>query len=33
MPAAPTTFMQPFQMPTGKYGQWVFFDVTDVTVN
>ena len=29
-PAAPT-FTQPFQMPTGAYGQWVFFDVTSVT--
>ena len=33
MPAAPSSFMQPFQMPTGKYGQWVFFDVTDVAAN
>jgi hypothetical protein len=32
-PAAPTSFMQPFQMPTGKYGQWVYFDVTNVTAN
>jgi hypothetical protein len=31
MPAAPASFMQPFQMPTGKYGQWVFFDITSVT--
>jgi len=30
MPAAPTTFMQPYQMPTGSYGQWVFFDITNV---
>ena len=30
-PAAPTSFTQPFQMPTGAYGQWVFFDVTSVT--
>jgi hypothetical protein len=29
-PAAPS-FTQPFQMPTGAYGQWVFFDVTNVT--
>jgi hypothetical protein len=29
-PTAPT-FTQPFQMPTGAYGQWVFFDVTNVT--
>ena len=29
-PAAPTS-TQPFQMPTGAYGQWVFFDVTNVT--
>jgi len=32
MPAAPTSFMQPFQMPTGRYGQWVFFDITKVQV-
>jgi len=31
MPAAPTSFIQPFQMPTGAYGQWVFFDVLSVT--
>jgi len=31
MPAAPASFMQPYQAPTGSYGQWVFFDVTDVT--
>ena len=30
-PAAPTSFTQPFQMPTGAYGQWVYFDVTSVT--
>ena len=30
-PAAPTSFTQPFQMPTGAYGQWVYFDVTGVT--
>jgi hypothetical protein len=32
MPAAPTTFMQPFQAPTGSFGQWLFFDVTAVSV-
>lgn len=31
-PAAPTDFMQPFQQPTGFYGQWVYFDVVSVTV-
>jgi len=31
-PAAPTDFSQPFQAPTGFYGQWVYFDVTNVTV-
>jgi len=31
-PAAPTDFMQPFQMPTGFYGQWVYFDVVSVTL-
>jgi hypothetical protein len=31
-PAAPTDFSQPFQAPTGFYGQWVYFDVTGVTV-
>ncbi|HET9960546.1 MAG TPA: hypothetical protein VFQ61_39015 [Polyangiaceae bacterium] len=31
-PAPPTTFTQPYQMPTGAYGQWLFFDVTSVTV-
>lgn len=30
MPAAPTSFTQPYQMPTGAYGQWLFFDVTNV---
>ena len=30
-PAAPTSFTQPFQMPTGAYGQWVYFDVLSVT--
>jgi hypothetical protein len=30
-PAAPTSFTQPFQMPTGAYGQWVYFDVTSTT--
>lgn len=32
MPAAPTSFAQPYQAPTGSYGQWMFFDVTDVAV-
>jgi hypothetical protein len=33
MPAAPTTFMQPYAgTPTNAHGQWVFFDVTDVAV-
>jgi hypothetical protein len=31
-PAAPATFMQPYQMPAGAYGQWLFFDVTSVVV-
>jgi hypothetical protein len=31
-PPAPTDFSQPFQQPTGFYGQWVYFDVTNVTV-
>ena len=31
-PAAPTSFMQPFQN-SGRYGQWVYFDVTAVTAN
>ena len=30
-PAAPSSFTQPFQMPTGAYGQWVYFDVLSVT--
>jgi len=30
-PAAPSSFQQPFQMPAGFYGQWVFFDVLSVT--
>jgi hypothetical protein len=29
-PAA--TLQQPFQMPVGRYGQWVHFDVTSVAV-
>jgi hypothetical protein len=29
-PAAPSTFMQPFEQPTGAWGQWVFFDITKV---
>jgi len=32
MPAAPSSFMQPFQN-SGRYGQWVYFDVTAVTAN
>jgi hypothetical protein len=28
----PAGFMQPFQMPTGQYGQWIFFDVLKVAV-
>ena len=32
MPPAPASFMQPFQMPTGGFGQWLFFDVTSVVV-
>jgi hypothetical protein len=31
-PAAPDSFVQPFQAPSGKYGQWLFFDVTKVAV-
>ena len=31
MPAPPASFMQPYQMPTGAYGQWLFFDVNSVT--
>ena len=31
MPAA-DNFVQPFQQPSGKYGQWIFFDVTKVAV-
>ena len=30
MPAS--TLQQPFQMPVGRYGQWVHFDVTNVAV-
>jgi hypothetical protein len=30
MPAAPASFMQPFEQPTGAWGQWVYFDVTEV---
>ena len=29
-PAAPTSFMQPFEAPSGAFGQWVFFDITKV---
>jgi hypothetical protein len=29
-PAAPTSFMQPYQAPVGSYGQWVYFDITSV---
>jgi hypothetical protein len=28
---APSSFTQPYQMPTGAYPQWLFFDVTSVT--
>ena len=31
-PAAPTTFTQPFGGGSVGYGQWVHFDVTNVTV-
>ena len=31
-PAAPSSFVQPYQQPATRYGQWVFFDVTNVTV-
>ncbi len=31
-PAPPGTFMQPYQSPAGRYGQWVHFDITNVTV-
>ena len=31
-PAAPASFVQPFQGPAGAYGQWVFIDVTSVAV-
>lgn len=30
MPPAPASFAQPYQMPAGAYGQWLFFDVTSV---
>jgi hypothetical protein len=30
MPPAPSSFSQPYQMPTGAYGQWLFFDVKSV---
>jgi len=29
-PSAPTSFMQPFEQPSGAFGQWVFFDITKV---
>jgi len=32
MPPAPSSFVQPFQQPSNKYGQWVFFDITNVAV-
>lgn len=32
MPAAPASFVQPYQQPAGKYGQWVHFDITNVAV-
>lgn len=31
-PAAPSSFVQPYQQPATRYGQWLFFDVTNVTV-
>jgi hypothetical protein len=31
-PAAPASFVQPFVQPADAYGQWVYFDVTNVTV-
>jgi hypothetical protein len=31
-PAAPADFVQPFVQPADAYGQWVFFDITNVTV-
>jgi hypothetical protein len=30
-PAPPASFMQPYQMPTGQYGQWLFVDVLAVS--
>lgn len=33
MPAAPTSFMQPFEQPTGAFGQWVFFDITKIVAS
>jgi hypothetical protein len=32
LPAAPTSFTQPYEQPTGAWGQWVHFDVTNVAV-
>lgn len=32
MPSAPSSFSQPYQMPAGAYGQWLFFDVISVVV-
>jgi hypothetical protein len=29
---APMNFVQPFQQPSGKYGQWIHFDITQVAV-
>lgn len=31
-PPPPATFVQPFQVPVGTYGQWIFIDVTSVSV-
>jgi hypothetical protein len=31
MPPPPATFSQPFQAPTGQFGQWVFIDVLSVS--
>ncbi len=31
-PAAPTQFVQPYQQPAGRYGQWLYFDITNVAV-
>jgi hypothetical protein len=31
MPPPPATFKQPYQMPNGQFGQWVFIDVLSVS--